>query len=38
MKLRDKHGWPVERIKGRPITNLIRVILHTNIYQTLKVK
>jgi hypothetical protein len=28
--LRDKDGWPVERIKGRPITNLLRIILHTS--------
>jgi len=25
----DKHGWPVERIIGRPITNFIRLVLHT---------
>ena len=24
----DKYGWPVEQIKGRPITNLIRLLLH----------
>ena len=24
----DKHGWPVEKIIGRPITNLIRCLLH----------
>ncbi len=23
-----KGGWPVELYKGRPITNLIRLILH----------
>jgi hypothetical protein len=26
----DKHGWPVERIKGRWITNAIRLLLHTH--------
>ncbi len=30
----DKDGWPVETIKGRPITNLIRILLHTSIWQT----
>lgn len=25
----DKLGWPVERIKGRPILNLLRLIIHT---------
>ncbi len=29
MKFLDKYGWPVERIQGRPITNLIRLALHT---------
>ncbi len=24
----DKYGWPVERIKGRPITNFIRLLIH----------
>ena len=24
----DKYDWPVERIRGRPITNLIRLLLH----------
>ena len=36
MKLRDKYGWPVERIKGRPFVNFIRLLLHTNIKQTWK--
>jgi hypothetical protein len=34
MILRDKYGWPVERIIGKPITNFIRLILHANIRQT----
>ena len=34
MKLRDRYGWPVERIKGRPITNAIRLLLHTSLWQT----
>ncbi len=25
----DKDGWPVERIKGRPVQNLARLLLHT---------
>ncbi len=28
----DRDGWPVERIKGRPITNLIRLVLHARRY------
>ena len=31
---RDRYGWPVERIVGRPITNVIRLILHTDIVQS----
>lgn len=29
MQFLDKHDWPVERIRGRPITNLIRLLIHT---------
>jgi hypothetical protein len=25
----DRYGWPVERIKGRPVTNMIRLLLWT---------
>jgi len=25
----DKHGWPVERVKGRPILNFLRLLIHT---------
>ncbi|MCK9494195.1 MAG: hypothetical protein M0R75_01690 [Dehalococcoidia bacterium] len=25
----DKYGWPVETIKGRPIQNAIRLLIHT---------
>ena len=25
----DKYGWPVECIKGRPVINFIRRVLHT---------
>ena len=25
----DKYGWPVTRFKGRPVTNLIRKLIHT---------
>jgi hypothetical protein len=38
MIFRDKYGWPVERIIGKPITNLVRLLLHTNIKQTLRAK
>lgn len=24
----DRYGWPVERIKGRPIRNLLRMLIH----------
>ena len=34
MKLRDKYGWPLERIRGRYIQNFVRMILHTDIIQT----
>lgn len=33
--LRDRWGWPVERIKGKPITNFIRLVLHTNLRRTI---
>lgn len=36
MILRDKHGWPVEFIKGKNITNFIRAIIITNIKMTKK--
>ncbi len=29
MQFLDSHGWPVVTIKGRPIINFIRRILHT---------
>ncbi len=35
MTFRDSYGWPVERIRGRPITNLIRLLIHTNLRQTI---
>lgn len=25
----DKYGWPVEKIKGKPITTFIRLLIHT---------
>lgn len=36
MIFRDKYGWPIERIKGRPFTNFMRILFQINIYQTLK--
>lgn len=35
IKLRDNKGWPVVFIKERPLTNIIRAIIHTNIKNTL---
>lgn len=29
MQFLDKHGWPVERIKGRRILNFLRLVIHT---------
>jgi len=34
MTIKDHYGWPVERIIGRPITNIIRLILHTDLVQS----
>ena len=36
MKLRDKYGYPVERIKGRPFTNFMRCIFQCNPFVTWK--
>lgn len=36
MNLRDKWGYPVERVKGHHITNFIRLLIHTNLKQTWK--
>jgi hypothetical protein len=36
MKYYDSYGWPVEMYKARKYTNLFRIILHANIYYTLK--
>jgi hypothetical protein len=35
MKLRDKLGWPIERVKGKPIGNFIRILIHVNLRKTL---
>ena len=32
----DKWGFPVELFENRPVTNLIRIVIHTSIYQTWK--
>jgi hypothetical protein len=24
---KDKYGWPIERIKGRPIFNFVRIVI-----------
>lgn len=36
VRLKDKYGYPVVFIIGKPITNIIRALLHTNIKQTIK--
>ena len=36
MILRGKDGWPVELLIGRPITNAIRLLIHTSIRETWK--
>lgn len=36
MILRDKYGYPVEKIEGKTFTNFIRLLIHTNIKQTIK--
>ncbi|HDL86554.1 MAG TPA: hypothetical protein ENH11_09565 [Candidatus Acetothermia bacterium] len=36
ISIRDAYGWPLERVKGRPVLNVLRVALHTSIYQTIK--
>lgn len=25
----DRLGWPVERVKGRPVLNALRLLIHT---------
>lgn len=30
----DSHGWPVEGLKGKPITTIIRKLLHTKSIMT----
>lgn len=32
----DKLGWPIERIKGRPIQWAVRVLLHGSLVKTVK--
>lgn len=36
MQLRDKWGYPVERVKGKHIANFIRLLARTNLKQTIK--
>jgi hypothetical protein len=36
MIFRDKYGWPVERIKGKHLSNFFRLLFLTNIRQTIK--
>lgn len=32
----DKYGYPVEKIKGRTLTNLLRILIHVNIIKSLQ--
>jgi len=32
--VRDSYGWPVVFIAGSPITNVIRLLLHTSVRKT----
>ena len=34
MIIRDKYGYPIERVRGRPIRNLIRTLIHMNVLRT----
>ena len=34
MTPRTSFGWPLERVRGRPISNLIRLLLWTDIGET----
>jgi len=38
MIIRDKLGWPVVRIKNRPVLTAIRYILIGDIYQTWRLR
>lgn len=35
MLILDKHGWPIESVKGRYFDNFIRKLIHINIFNTL---
>ena len=30
--LTKRNGWPIERIKGRPVLNFIRLLIHARWY------
>lgn len=32
---RDKYGYPVESIAGRPVMSFIRLLLHTSVWESL---
>lgn len=36
MILRDKYGWPIERVKGKYFYNFMRTLFQLNLYQTFK--
>lgn len=31
----DRLGWPVTTIKGHPVTNVLRILLHAHVWNTL---
>lgn len=38
MKFRDVYGWPVGLFIGKPVVNFIRLLIHTDIIQTWKLR
>jgi len=36
MKLLDQYGYPIERIKGKPLINLLRILFNIDIGRTLR--
>ena len=36
MKIRTKLGWPVETIRGRTLTNILRYLIQGHVRQTVK--
>ncbi len=34
--LRDKHGWPIESVKGKTIANIMKAVMLTNVKKTIQ--